>query len=557
MGRRFWMRAMVCTALLGAGRGVRAQQFGEDEKFTLRGHVVSAVTAEPVSGALVVLIAGGRQAQFSAADGTFEFSGLLRGRYMVEAKKPGYFSDRELGLVRGGMEASYEVPAEEDATVKLTPEGVIYGRVEDEKGRALEGIQVQAERWIVSNGTRQLLGQGQWVGPADDEGNFRIAELPPGEYFLKFSEQGGVSSGFRSERALERARTARNRLSPGQQGFGTQYYPGVADAATANTIHVRPGAPVQIQQKLERLRLYEVSGVVRGAPTESGFNVMLMAGGGGGGGGEMRGRAQVFPSTGEFRIEGVPAGRYLLQVSAQEAVADRGTTRETQLVAQTTVQVNGDISGLGMVLGHGSTLAVQVRDERAKTNEGPAQVQVTLQSPEFPNIAQQFVAPPPTARGPRGFENVASGTYSVEAFTFGQGYVASLRCAGTDLLKEELKVESGTSLAPIEVRVRSDGAELTASAVRNGKPVVGRVVIYSEEYPKRSMSRETFPNSTTWLGMFAPGTYKLIATPGLAELEYKNPAGMAKYLANATSVTLAPDTQMNLQVEVQDVEPEP
>jgi hypothetical protein len=502
---------------------------------------------------VVVLFAEGRQGRFSAVDGTFEFAGLLRGRYTVEAKKPGYFSDRDLGLVLGGTEANYGVPAEEDAVLKLTPEGVIYGRLEDERGRPLEGIQVQAENWMVSNGTRRLNTAGSRMGPTDDEGNFRIAELPPGDYYLKFSEQGGTGSVFREAPVRQRARrTAAG--DEGKQGYGTQYYPGVADMAAASTIHVRSGVPVPIQQSLEPLRLYEISGVVRGATPGSGFSLMLVAAGAG----ENRGHSQIFPNTGEFRIEAVPPGRYLLRAIAQDPTADRVNRRQSQLVAQTVIDVSADVSGIALVLGHGATISVQLREEATGPNDHDVHpVRVSLQSTEFAQLMDQVSTPPNDPRAPRGFENVAGGTYAVEAWPEGWGYVASLRCAGTDLLKEELKVGAGTSMAPIEVRMRNDGAQLTVSAVENGKPVVGRVVIYSEEYPKRSMSLLSWPNGTTGSGMLAPGTYKLIATRGMAELEYKNPAEMAKYLAHATDVTLAPDANVNAHVEVQDVEPEP
>jgi hypothetical protein len=554
----FSKRAIVCAGLLCATSLARSQQFGDAEKFRLRGRVVNAVTGEPVGGAVVVVYAVGRQAQFSAADGIFEFAGLLRGQYLVEAKKPGYFSGRDLGLLGGGADTNFDVPAAEDAVLKLTPEGVIYGRVEDEKGRPLEGISVQAERWIVSNGTRQLAGQGPWVAQTDDEGNFRVAELLPGEYYLKFSDQGGMGTVFRNAPVRQRAQRTTG-AGEGKQGYGTQYYPGVADASTASAIRVRPGAPVPILQSLERLRLYELSGVVRGAPTGSGFGVMLLASQAAGAA-VFHGRSHIVPNTGEFRIEKVPPGKYLLRANAQDPAADGANRLPSQLVAQTVIEVGADISGVALVLGHGATIGVQVRDEATNaSDQGVHRVRVNLQSTEFPQLMDQIGTPPAPndPRAPRGFENVAAGTYSVEVSPEGWGYVASVRCAGLDLLREELKVGAGTSVPPIEIRLRNDGAELNVSAVEKGKPVVGRVVVYSEEYPKRSVSREAFPNSMTSLGMLAPGTYKLIATRGVGDqLEYRNPEAMAKYLANAQSLTLAPEAKVNVQVEVQDTEPE-
>jgi hypothetical protein len=548
-----WLPIVVIAVMTGIGGGVVAQQLGEEEKFALRGRVVNVVTGEPVSGALVEVYSVARSAQFSLADGTFEFRDLPRGTYIVNARKPGYFNDRDLGMQKPGTEPSLAVPSEEEAVLKLTPEGIISGRVEDEKGRPLEGVNVQPERWMVANGTKQLQHWPEGSIQTDDEGNFRIAELPPGDYYLKFSEPGGGGMVFRDTPTRSRVRKA-GEASEGKSGFGAQYYPGVVDEAMASAIHLRAGVEVPIRQVLEPLRLYEVSGVVRGAPKGEGFSVMLMTGGAAV---EARGKSQVSPSTGEFRIEGVPPGRYLLTATAQDATAERFSRRPSQLVAQTVIEVTADMPGLVLLLGHGATIGVRMVEVSTKGGEYGHQARLMLQSTEFPQASQQLLVPPPVnePRAPRAFENVAAGTYSVEAYPEGWGYVASIRCAGVDLLKEDLKVGAGTSVAPIEVTLRNDGAVLNLSAVENGKPVAARVMVYSEEYPKRSTAMMTWPTNVTPVRNLAPGTYKLIATRGSGEVEFRNPAVMAKYLAHATTVTLAPESNVNVQVEV-DEEPE-
>jgi Carboxypeptidase regulatory-like domain len=551
-----WLPIVLGVANLWLDTGVYARQQEQTEKFRMRGRVENAVTGEPVGGALVELLSQQRKAQFSAADGTFEFTELLRGSYMVYARKPGYFNERDLGLAAAGLEATHAVPADEDAVLQLTPEGIIYGQVEDEKGRPIEGVNVQAEIWAVANGTKRLQPGGGGSVPTDDQGNFRIAELSPGDYYLKFSEQGGGGTVYRDGPARPRARRAGNSRE-GQQGYGTQYYPGVVDTATATVIHAQPGVPVPVRQTLGRLPLYEVSGVVRGAPTGNGFSVTLLAAASSGS--ESRGRAQIFPNTGEFRIEAVPGGRYLLRAMAQDPTTDRFDRRQAELVAQTIIDVNSNMSGLALLLGHGATIGVRLTEELSKPGDYGHRVRVNLQSADFPQLSNQIVAPPPPTdpRAPRAFENVAGGTYSVEAWPEGWGYIASIRCAGTDLLKEDLKVGAGASVPPIEVRLRNDGAELNVSAVKNGKPVAARVIVYSEEYPKASLALMSWPSATTSTGNLAPGTYELIATVGFRELEYRNPAVLAKYLAHATNVTLAADSKVNVQVEVQDQEPEP
>lgn len=536
---------LLCTATR-----VSAQQMSE-EKYSLRGRVVNAVTGEPVGGALVELSSGTRRAQFSAADGRFEFAELARGSYILSARKPGFFDDRELGREEPGAQTAYALPSDETAVLKLTPEGVISGRVEDEKGKPLEGVSVQAEMWVVANGTKQLQ---PWPGGSiatDDEGNFRIAELLPGEYYLKFSEPGASGTVFRDTPARPRAKKI-GEGGEGKKGYGTQYYPGVAEESLATVIHVRAGVEVPVQQALEPLPLYDIAGVVRGAPNGEGFAVSLLAAGSAFG--EPRGKSLVFPNMGEFRIEGVPPGRYLLIARAADPNNQGPLRRAAELIAQTALEVNGEVTGVVLMLGHGWTIDVRVSEVSTNAADYGHRVTANLQSTEFPQQMQQVLVPllVNDPRASRGFENVAAGTYSVEAWAEGWGYVASIRCAGVDLLKEDLRVGSGASVGPIEITLRNDGATLNLSAVENGKPVPARVIVYSEEYPRRSRVIFAWPASMSAVPNLAPGTYKLVATRGIHEPEFRDPAAMAKYLAHAQSVTLAPDSNVNVQVEVQE-----
>jgi hypothetical protein len=67
------------------------------------------------------------------------------------------------------------VPTETDVIIKLTPEGIIFGQVKDESAEPMDGITVQAQRWQIQDGRKQLQSAGETT--TDDEGNFRIAEL--------------------------------------------------------------------------------------------------------------------------------------------------------------------------------------------------------------------------------------------------------------------------------------------------------------------------------------------------------------------------------------------
>jgi len=64
-------------------------------------------------------------------------------------------------------------------------------------------------------------------------------------------------------------------------------------------------------------------------------------------------------------------------------------------------------------------------------------------------------------------------------------------------------------------------------------------VIYSEEYPRRSLLMQTYTGSLS-IGNLPPGTYQVVAVKDARDLEFRNPAAMEKYLKHADVVTLGP-----------------
>jgi Carboxypeptidase regulatory-like domain len=217
---------------------VPAQQT-ETDNFELSGAVINAATGEPVSRALVEMQAAKGRAQFAGADGTFVFKNLARGRYNLTASKPGFFSEQQLGRWNAGRNHFQDVPSEKDVVLKLTPEAIIYGEVKNESGEPVEGVTVRAQRWQTQNGRKTL--QNARDAETDDEGNLRLAELTPGSYRLSFvpANRGGWIIYDKL-----------NRKKQPDQGYGAQFYPGVADVESATAIELRAGAAVHITEAL-------------------------------------------------------------------------------------------------------------------------------------------------------------------------------------------------------------------------------------------------------------------------------------------------------------------
>ena len=514
--------AVLCFSTVCA-----AQQTTTD-RFDLHGRVINSATGEPVAGALVQICCQ-RRSQFTGLDGTFRFADLPAGRLSIDGRKQGFFNDQELGRLSAAKNAMISVPAEGEVVIKLAPEAILYGEVKDENGDPVEGVRVSARRWSVQNGQRKLLPAAEAV--TDDQGSFRIAELKSGSYYLSLVARSGGYSIFAE---LSRKKNV-------ETGYGSQFYPGVTDVGSATPISVRPGAQVHISQILSRERLFDVSGVVHGANPDRGFSVTLVDRDGS----TVQKRVRINSKTGEFQIQGVPAGTYMF--TASDMRSRRGAESKSWNVS-VPVYVNADVSGLSLTLGQGISLGAQVRDETtaAAGTDTPRRVWVHLVPRQFSRFPYSILVPPEDRpNAPSRFEGLFPGTYEVQATPQFPGYVASLRCGDVDLLREDLVIAPGTAPPPIEVTLRDDGAGLT---IHFEKTRPATVVIYSEEYPKRSGLTTT--NTTFSLSQLAPGNYKVFAVEDTEDLEIHDPAAMQPYLKHATEVTLHPGDDAALRLEL-------
>lgn len=512
--------------------------------YDLAGQVVNSVTGEAIGGALVEEYSANHQAQFTPSNGSFDFTGLPQGRFSVVARKPGFFNEDQLGNRGNGDVAT--IPSDTKLVVKLVPEAIIFGQVTGAGGQPLERILVTAERWEIEEGRRQLHRVGLAI--TDDQGNFRIAELPPGTYFLSFAPFGSQSryGGIGPKKA-------------DTPGYGPQFYPGVADFTSATPITLTPGAQFQADQVLTTEARFAITGRVVGANEARSLSVGVIDSDGN----PAQHMVRVDPSTGEFQISGVPAGKYILTARALNVVSievgnmltSRVLSPRQQLTAYIPLSVTSDVSGVVLALAPSISIPIQVDDEITHDTSGNHRVFIRLFPAAFRSHSfQRGTVAPRYEHGqtlPASIDDVSPGTYGVEARAFGGlFYVADLRCGTVDLLRDNLTVGSSGSLPPIEVTLRDDSAQLNGTVMQNGKPVAAGVVIYSPDYPQRSEITRTGDNGSFSSPILAPGTYEVFAVSNPESIEFRNPAAIQNYLARATSVTLGAGGQSSVQLEL-------
>ena len=158
-------------------------------------------------------------------------------------------------------------------------------------------------------------------------------------------------------------------------------------------------------------------------------------------------------------------------------------------------------------------------------------------------------------------ENVSPGSYWVNADPV-YGYVASIKCGETDLLRSPLVVPAAGLHDPIELTLRDDGARIEGT-VENIPRTSGSSVSQSAR-PAAYIylipaSDSTGQHRELWAspeGMFSetqipPGRYKVLSFDRpQPELDYRNDAAMRKYEAWEQEIQLLPGQSAHLQLHL-------
>jgi protocatechuate 3,4-dioxygenase beta subunit len=330
----------------------------------LAGRVTVEGTNAPLADARVVLMPAPRQMPqrpmfpigpppqaITDQDGRFAFARLRPGEYRISAQRTGYapLDDPDQGRT---IELA-DGQAVDDLQIRMQKGAVIAGRILGPSGEPQADVHVMALRRIEGPRmpARLIPAPMQGMQQTNDLGEFRLAGLPPGEYFV--SAAPNMQSRFGGPGvALPAAGQSRTTLA-------TTYYPGTTDAAAAQPVAVARGAEVgNISFMLQSLPAFRVSGVVvdeDGKPVGGAFvmltndprNGMFMG----------RGASRA-PSgdDGRFTIDNVVAGTY--HANASVPIPMNGGAG----AVTTWSSSGGDSSGVtivtGGVVGGGTTTAV-------------------------------------------------------------------------------------------------------------------------------------------------------------------------------------------------------
>jgi 5-hydroxyisourate hydrolase-like protein (transthyretin family) len=502
-----------------------------------------SITGEPLRKVSVSLRpngrGGGNYSTTSGADGSFRFPSVDQGNYALTGERTGYV--RETLSSTDGQTRVIEVVSEKNTSgieLKLTPQSVVAGHVFDEDGDPLQSVTVEVWRFTYPRGRKQL-AQAQ-SGSTNDLGEFRIANLAPGRYYLSATNprrgplQAFLDGGGRG------GRDGRNGRGGGRAGpvdvvedYVTTYYPNAVEATAASPLELTAGSELRgLDIRLAKARYHRVTGTVQGIPVNvaadaskarakgkaaDGSAIAFPPGRGiivalaprafaGGRGGQL---SAAIREDDSFEFPAVPPGSYYLIVQ-NTFPGQQGVT------ARVPVDVgNGDVNNVAVRLQPALAVSGKVTVDSTQLNVRLGSLRLTF-TPSEPGPGNQGRNGQTQIADDGTFQaTLAADAYLVEAGGLPDGYyLKSVKLAGREMPDATLDLNYGGGqvdvvLAPaagdLTGTVQNARGEPAASVQVTAVPVSGSL--------RRDMNKlvTTDASGNFTLHGLPPGDYKIFA----------------------------------------------
>jgi 5-hydroxyisourate hydrolase-like protein (transthyretin family) len=502
-----------------------------------------SITGEPLRKVSVSLRpngrGGGNYSTTSGADGSFRFPSVDQGNYALTGERTGYV--RETLSSTDGQTRVIEVVSEKNTSgieLKLTPQSVVAGHVFDEDGDPLQSVTVEVWRFTYPRGRKQL-AQAQ-SGSTNDLGEFRIANLAPGRYYLSATNprrgplQAFLDGGGRG------GRDGRNGRGGGRAGpvdvvedYVTTYYPNAVEATAASPLELTAGSELRgLDIRLAKARYHRVTGTVQGIPVNvaadaskarakgkaaDGSAIAFPPGRGiivalaprafaGGRGGQL---SAAIREDDSFEFPAVPPGSYYLIVQ-NTFPGQQGVT------ARVPVDVgNGDVNNVAVRLQPALAVSGKVTVDSTQPNVRLGSLRLTF-TPSEPGPGNQGRNGQTQIADDGTFQaTLAADAYLVEAGGLPDGYyLKSVKLAGREMPDATLDLNYGGGqvdvvLAPaagdLTGTVQNARGEPAASVQVTAVPVSGSL--------RRDMNKlvTTDASGNFTLHGLPPGDYKIFA----------------------------------------------
>jgi Carboxypeptidase regulatory-like domain len=518
--------------------GVSAPQSESQQRLcSIKGTVTNAVAGDGLQKAYVRLEGkGGSYPTVTDSSGRFVVENIPPGTYSLVAERQGFIESR-FGDAQGVRLEIQLTPGQilTDITIKLTPQAVISGRVVDEDGDIWTHSSVNLFHSSFEHGRRRL--QGFTGNEVNDQGEFRLGQLPPGTYYLSAQPD----SGWESRNHAPAKEPVPSRL--------LTWYPSSADSENSIAITVGPGDQVSgLEIRLRRGSVHVIRGTLVGGeniPEERGqFSQRYISANGSAAG--ANGQRGAIRSDGTFEIPNVPSGTYQIQVGQGFPSIHLGSLK---------VQLDDrDLEDVSVQLLPPRPLKGFIQhEEKGAANLSGLAVQVVPFLPGW--------IPPTFSREDGSFEFtlVGSERYRV-GINAGPGhYLKQIRYG--DAVSTDGTISLTGAIENLILVLSARGARVTGTVTGTGEPsnsaeqakgtiATFQVVLLPKSVPGNARLATFDQNGTFSLSDIPPGTYTLFAFEGVPNGAWEDSAFMQEVSGSGTEIELIEGDVRSVDVPV-------
>ena len=503
----------------------------KEETCSVSGIVIKMADSAPLRKARLVLrsVADPNRtvAAVTNADGRFALKDIEPGAYRLTVTRVGFVADeygRRKPNAPGAVLTLHAGQELKDLQFRLIPAGVISGKIYDDDGEPLPGVQVGAVRQVYSQGKRSRTSAT--TASTNDLGEYRLFGLAPGRYFVSCVYP-----------RWNRGASEDDPVDAQDEGYAKLYYPGTADAAKAGPITIKPGEEASsIDILMRKVPVRQIRGNVYNLITHKpgvGVTLILLPktpnhew--------DFASPTTVQKSDGSFVIQEVlPGSHTLASFWLDDGIA---------YVNLQAVDVgNVDVEGIAVTVSAGSNISGRI------VWEG----QPALEKDEL-TITPQPVDVPFGMRGQArvGRDNLftlkglGEGTYRAEVTGMSKDcYIKDMHYGESSVLKDGFTVTRGEAGA-LEIVLSSRGARVQGTVMdADGLPLAGVSIVLVPELAQRENYQKYQSQSTDQYGNFdlrgiAPGDYKLFSWVEAEPDAWQDPEFLKQFEDKGQRITL-------------------
>jgi protocatechuate 3,4-dioxygenase beta subunit len=507
---------------------VQTEPTRPEDLAAIEGSVVNGLTGEPLSKAVITLrpTDGGAQGRFGGpmgdissarsytartdSGGRFTVTGVEPGKYRISITRNG-FVDQEYGAtdyLRYGPPVTLAARQQlRDLTIKMTPNAVITGRIVDEDGEAMAGLQVEAMRYRYTQGKKVLSSYKS--ATTNDLGEYRIYGLPPGRYLISVAGRRGFRPGMPRQEDPD--------------DYVTTFFAGVIDPASATPLEVGPGQQTNADLRMRRQHTVSVKGRVTDASENEGRRPAVMLASRSMGFSNSSMRPATVDANGNFEIRGVAPGSYMLIAMSPQ--------RGRAAVARLPVDVgNSNVESLSIQISPSMQLTGRVRlESQDPVNAGSVQLRLSLRDP-VGMMGPGTVSAQVKSDGTFTFDRVTADQYTLSVSGLPEGYfVKQARLGDQDALALGVDTRSGAAM-PLDILLSPNAGKASGTVIDDQQQTVSSAtVVLVPTEPERREQPQFYKTSTTGadgrftLSNIEPGQYKLYAWRDVESGAYMDP----------------------------------